>query len=1602
MALRGFRRHKSRKVSFWNQSASTVVGPDTADPYSVQLEDEQYADDMQVHSSKLGDVRGTLPMYMREAREQRPRSGTEFRSLFLFSPQSSLRAKVSAAVLHPLFDFCVMICIFLNCILLALADPVNPDSARNDFLETLEMPFTFIFTLEFVFKSIMLGFILHEGSYLRDPWNVLDFVVVATSLFAFVGAGIDGITALRTMRILRPLKTIQRFPDMRRLVVTLLQSLPMLLSVLGVIAFVFVVFSIFGVQMFSGSLRGNCFYDGELPFGEQIICGAYECPTLYFNSTIGTEGDCVKSSRNPNPHYGITNYDHIGWALLTTFQAVTLEGWTDIMYMMQDGAHSAVWIYFVLLVFLGSFFVVNLMLAVISTTFSQLNHDSESENPEGDAMEAKLSETTLATYSQARRILYYITSHSLFGHAILLCIILNTITMSMSHHNEPQGLTDYRTYSNYVFTAIFALEMVLKIISTGVREHFRVNPNRFDAIIVIGSLVEVVVPGSAGVSVLRGFRLLRVLKLIRTQKELAKIVNTIASSLLPLANFTALFSLFLFVYTLIGMTVYGGQFDNGRTRSTFDDFVSSFSSVFQIVTGEDWNRVMYEGINCCSTVTAVLYFVSCFVLGNYILLNLFLAILLSHFEKERSPEENEPEMDVFTAEEEAEQEPVASTNVQDKLNLQGKSFGIFSTDSPLRLSLAAIVSHRHYEAGLLCLIALSCLNLAMDDSYVDPDSLKGKLIALFDVIFTIAFTAEMLGVMVVYGVYQASNAYLRNAWCRLDFLIVLVSWLNIGLSGVDLSFLKSLRALRALRPLRVISRVPELKMVVNALFRTVKPMLHVLLLSLLVFMIFGVMGVELWKGLYYYCLGDGEFVRYSLDREACEAHPDYRWHKLPANFDHILAALMTLFEVSTLEGWVDIMWVAVDTTEIDHHPVENNNRVYIMFFILFIIVGAFFLLNLFVGVVIDTFLALKKEYDGSAFLTEEQRNWVETQKLILQQNAKQLFVPPESPWRRRAFEVAIHRYFNGIVLTCIMLNALLMAVRHYNMSDEWELLSYAANTGFTIFFLIEAIIKMIAFTPVLYFRDSWNCFDFVIVIASLPSIFLVRSSNIAFVRIVRIARIFKIIKSAQSIRTLMRTLYVSLPTLLNVGSLLLLLFLIYAVLGMNLFGDVRYGESLNRHANFRAFWGSMLTLLRMCTGESWNGIMDDASISERCDGVSPEDEYFQSKNPLNHCCFDGSFRGESINNCGYSFRAPLYFFSFQLFGGFIMLNLFIAVVLENFESFSQTQNQLRSTHLEAYKRHWSILDPQATMRIPVRDLQYLLFSLGPPLGIPLRASRRTVRQIMKSLNLPSHGGYIYFTETLHALCSLMCGTDLPLSENIRHAQELLLARRVGELKKNEASSGTVSSLAEYEAARMLQLAWRRYKAMHRIKKLRRRTNQEKVRDIRDKIESLCVLVDSLQNGDDDVEEAHPGVVGRHSIDFLTPRSLLAGRFKTKFSDQPHRSAGIINTSTNQLFNVPKPATFLVDPDSAPLPKSEQSIFVTPAKLKKRQKPLPSLSSRHFSRRTVKQTRVSHVNFAKTFPQISLSAVAASTAPDETKAPPSSQWVHADAGVIMMA
>ncbi|XP_015426256.1 PREDICTED: voltage-dependent T-type calcium channel subunit alpha-1G [Myotis davidii] len=1133
-----------------------------------------------------------------------------------------------------------------------------------------------------------------------------------------------------------------------------------------------------------------------------------------------------------------------------------------------------------------------------------------------------------------------------FGRGIMIAILVNTLSMGIEYHEQPEELTNALEISNIVFTSLFALEMLLKLLVYGPFGYIKNPYNIFDGVIVVISVWEIVGQQGGGLSVLRTFRLMRVLKLVRFLPALQRQLVVLMKTMDNVATFCMLLMLFIFIFSILGMHLFGCKFASERDgdtlpdRKNFDSLLWAIVTVFQILTQEDWNKVLYNGMASTSS-WAALYFIALMTFGNYVLFNLLVAILVEGFQaeeiskredasgqlsciqlpvdsqggdatksesepdffspsldgdgdrkkrlalvslgehpelqrsllppliihtaatpmslpkssstglaealgpasrrtsssgsaepgaahemksppsarssphspwsaasswasrrssrnslgrapslKRRSPsgerrsllsgEGQESQDEEESSEEERaspagsdhrhrgslEREAKSSFDLPDTLQVpglhrtasgrsstsehqgcNGKSASgrlaralhpddppldgddgddegnlskgermrawirarlpaccrerdswsayIFPPQSRFRLLCHRIITHKMFDHVVLVIIFLNCITIAMERPKIDPHSAERIFLTLSNYVFTVVFLAEMTVVTDIPGGEMRAGA---SASCFERW------WVGIPVARVpgkeDRSAQPAQKANLFPHPeprgprsqdreagqqgkgqgsvraggtplipslSRVISRAQGLKLVVETLMSSLKPIGNIVVICCAFFIIFGILGVQLFKGKFFVC--QGEDTRNITNKSDC-AEASYRWVRHKYNFDNLGQALMSLFVLASKDGWVDIMYDGLDAVGVDQQPIMNHNPWMLLYFISFLLIVAFFVLNMFVGVVVENFHKCRQHQEEEEARRREEKRLRRLEKkrrnLMLDDviaSGSSASAAPEAQCKPyysdySRFRLLVHNfctshYLDLFITGVIGLNVVTMAMEHYQQPQILDEALKICNYIFTIIFVLESVFKLVAFGFRRFFQDRWNQLDLAIVLLSIMGITLeeievnaslpINPTIIRIMRVLRIARVLKLLKMAVGMRALLDTVMQALPQVGNLGLLFMLLFFIFAALGVELFGDLECDEThpcegLGRHATFRNFGMAFLTLFRVSTGDNWNGIMKDT---------------------LRDC--------DQESTCYNTVISPIYFVSFVLTAQFVLVNVVIAVLMKHLE-----------------------------------------------------------------------------------------------------------------------------------------------------------------------------------------------------------------------------------------------------------------------------------------------------------------------------------------------
>jgi len=1437
-------------------------------------------------------------------------------SLYCLGLKNPVRKKLIEIVEWKSFEAFILIAICGTCLCLAVFQPMpNGDStAINEFLEEIEIIFTIIFTTECTMKILAYGFISHPNSYLRNTWNILDFTIVMIGLFSSLLAvlQIEGINvkSLRAFRVLRPLRLLSSIPSLQIVINAILMAMIPLFHIALLVLFVIIIYAIIGLEMFSGIFHKACFDNitGEMPEEPTPCGGFYECPE-------GTVCDLYWEG----PQYGITNFDNIGQSMLTVFQCITLEGWTDMLYWVHDSqGRTWQWFYFVTMVVLGSFFVMNLILGVLSGEFSKEREKSQSRGdfqklrarqqmdedlqgymdwisraedlepatdpsnalkvdvgkskndpvvmgllkstmfPLQQVLEAKVTsdnngeanpdfdnsgapesffvrnKKTFDKWNRKnKRTVKYICKSQFMFWLILTLVFLNTCVLASEHHGQPEWLDDFQEYTNLTFVCLFTFEMLMKMYALSFSGYMMSLFNRFDFFVVLSSIGEYLLVKNelippVGLSVLRCIRLLRGFKVTKYWKAMGALVKSLVDSIASIVALLVLLCLFIFIFALLGMQLFGGKFLDDESRATFDSFFQACFTVFQILTGEDWNVVMYDGIQAYGGIkglgaVALIYFLFLFIAGNFILLNVFLAIAVDNLstgedEEEEGAEEEEAaglppgeedmiigpdgmlipaiaplddtklEMDEYFAdhpdfkeeyipyqEEDDEgvfEEPVRKERViEDPSPVNkvepipaGASFFIFSQDNSLRVFCHWLQGHPIMGNFILVCIIVSSALLACEDP-LQSNSPINQTLGYFDYVFTTIFTCECCLKLITYGFLFHEGAFCRSPFNILDIVVVSVSLISI-FGGSGIGFLKILRVLRVLRPLRAINRAKGLKKVVQCLIVSVKTIGNIVVVTLLLQFLFAVIGVQLFKGKFFMCNDaskmtedecQGLYFTYTDDDINYPVPEEREWERSAFHYDNVVKGMLTLFVASTFEGWPGILYVSIDSNAWDRGPIQDFRPSVFLFYFVYIIILAFFMINIFVGFVIVTFQSEGEADFKDCPLDKNQRNCIE---FALNARPIKLYIP-KNPVQYKLWAFATSPLCENTVFLAIILNTVSLAMGIYDQPEWYTDLLDGLNLIFTFFFIGEFILKFGAYRFKNYFRDPWNGFDCFIVMGSIIDLGFAQLApdaevmSISFFRLFRVMRLVKLLNKNENIRTLLWTFAKSFKALPWVMLLIGLIFFIYGTVAMQMMGRIAIQEDTNIHRNnnFQSFPMAMLVLFRSATGEAWQEIMLDCIPGEGaiCDPKS-----------------DDAGKPEG---CG-SYVAYPFFISFFVVCAFLVLNLFVAVIMDNFDYLTRDWSILGPHHLGEFVHLWSEYDPDAKGFIKHVDVVTLLRKISPPLGFGKLCPHRVACKRLVAMNMPlSADGTVNFNATLFAL--VRTSLNILTEGNIDEANEEL-------------------------------------------------------------------------------------------------------------------------------------------------------------------------------------------------------------------------------------
>ncbi|KAG5673890.1 hypothetical protein PVAND_003895 [Polypedilum vanderplanki] len=1222
-------------------------------------------------------------------------------------------------VFDPFVELFITLCIVINTLFMAL-DHHNMNRDIEKILKTGNYFFTATFGIEATLKLVAMS----PKFYFQEGWNIFDFIIVALSLLELGLEGVQGLSVLRSFRLLRVFKLAKSWPTLNLLISIMGRTMGALGNLTFVLCIIIFIFAVMGMQLFGKNYHDN-----------------------------------VHKFRDGMPRWNFTDFMHSFMIVFRVLCGEWIESMWDCMFVGDVSCIP----FFLATVVIGNLVVLNLFLALLLSNFGS----SSLSAPTADSETNKIAEA----FNRISRFKKWVKQ------SILNCLkgLKNKVTNQISVQPSENGGDELEISGD-------------EILADGLIKKGKENQLE----VAIGDGMEFTIHGDL------------------KNKSKKKLMNN---------------------SKMIGNSItHDNRLDelNHRGMSLQDDDTASIKSY-----GSHKNRPFKDESHKGSAETIdgeEKRDVSKEDLG------------IDEDEEGEEEEEEVPHHGIIHAEEDEVIEESPADCFPEHV-YQRFPFLAGDDDAPfwqgwanLRLKTFQLIENKYFETAVITMILLSSLALALEDVHLPDRPILQDILYYMDRIFTVIFFIEMLIKWLALGF----QVYFTNAWCWLDFVIVMLSLINLGAimagaadipafrsmrtlralrplravsrwEGMRVSLInfiaslcgaggiqafKTMRTLRALRPLRAMSRMQGMRVVVNALVQAIPSIFNVLLVCLIFWLIFAIMGVQLFAGKYFKCVDangttlDKEIIP---DRNVCKAE-NYSWENSPMNFDHVGKAYLCLFQVATFKGWIQIMNDAIDSIDVDIQPLRETNIYMYLYFVFFIIFGSFFTLNLFIGVIIDNFNEQKKKAGGSLemFMTEDQKKYYNAMKKM--GSKKPMKAIPRPRWRPQAivFELVTNKKFDMIIMLFIGLNMLTMTLDHYQQTEIFTLILDYLNMIFIAIFSTECLMKIFALRYH-YFVEPWNLFDVVVVVLSILSLVLsdliekyfVSPTLLRVVRVAKVGRVLRLVKGAKGIRTLLFALAMSLPALFNICLLLFLVMFIFAIFGMSFFMHVKKKSGIDDVYNFETFGQSMILLFQMSTSAGWDGVLDGIINEDECDPPNPE------------IGFPG--------NCGSATVGITFMLTYLVISFLIVINMYIAVILENYSQATEdVQEGLTDDDYDMYYEIWQQFDPDGTQYIRYDQLSEFLDVLEPPLQIHKPNKYKII-----SMDIPiCRGDMMFCVDILDALTKdFFARKGNPIEET---GEIEGINQRPDEIGYEPVSSTLWRQREEY-CARLIQHAWRKHK-----------------------------------------------------------------------------------------------------------------------------------------------------------------------------------------------
>ncbi|EPS42843.1 hypothetical protein H072_3186 [Dactylellina haptotyla CBS 200.50] len=677
---------------------------------------------------------------------------------------------------------------------------------------------------------------------------------------------------------------------------------------------------------------------------------------------------------------------------------------------------------------------------------------------------------------------------------------------------------------------------------------------------------------------------------------------------------------------------------------------------------------------------------------------------------------------------------------------------------PIWLGFSALI-----YTSIIIMVILACITTPLyQKDYFERHGYTTRSWFVFaDIGFASLFTLEALIKVIADGFYWTPNAYLRNVWGVIDSIVLITLWISVGTSFANQGEIaRAVGAFKALRALRLLNVSDSARETFNSMLFGARKLISAAFVSLALLIPFAIYGVNLFNGKMVSC-NDGSVVR--LDDCLFEyASTPYNWDVLAPrvasnswySFDNFGDSLFILFQIVSQEGWTDVLWQGMSITGRDMQPVMGASQVNAIFFLAFNLLGAVFVLTLFVSV----FMRNYTEQTGVAFLTAEQRSWLELRKLLRQISpSKRPSNSPDERWKAWCYNRSVRKHgrWNGFITTILMLHLTLLVVEYYPANSKLDLYRDIVFLCFALIYASNIAVRIVGLTWEQYIKSRWDVFGLFIVTGTLGTTIAIIAIEkapifVQFQKLFLVLDTLLLIPRNNQLDQLFKTAAASFQAIGNLLLTWLVLFLVYAIALTQSFGLTRLGSSSSGNVNFRTIPNAMVVLFRMSCGEGWNQIMYDFSVNSPDCVTSPN--FFNS-------------------DCGSKGYARFLFISWNIISMYIFVSMFVSLIFESFSYVYQqsgTHSKMSREDIRRFKRAWSRIDPRGSGYIAPEKLHRLLAELDGLFQMHVYDEPYRVQTILKDCRADPANDRAGFGVDLKALNQRLSGLPIWKIRRQRH------------------------------------------------------------------------------------------------------------------------------------------------------------------------------------------------------------------------------------------